>query len=98
MSPEHRSKDPDEVKIFSFDWTTALNAGATVSGTNTWSVSPSGPAISSETIVAGGLQTSALIAGGTADQKYIVTNLVTTSDGETLEESGVLTVRHSSQS
>jgi hypothetical protein len=93
-------KDPDEVKVFSFYWGKYLNAGATVQGTNTWSIAPSGPTISGQTIVVGGQYTSALISGGTipsgaTKQDYVVTNRVTTSDGETLEESGRLRVRQS---
>lgn len=96
MSPEIIEKDPEEVKIHTFDWTRGLNTDAVVQGTNTWSVSPSGPTFSSQTIQAGGLKTSALISGGTAGEIYIVTNRVTTSDGETLEESGTLKVEQSS--
>lgn len=96
MTPENCFKDPDEVKVFSFDWTKALNTGATVTAQIPWTVSPAGPTFASETIV-GGLLTSAKMSGGThAAAYYTVTNRVTTSDGETLEESGKLYVRHSS--
>lgn len=96
MSPEIVYKDPNEVKIHTFDWTRGLNSGAVVQGTNTWSATPSGLTFASQTIQAGGLKTSALISAGVAGETYIVTNRVTTSDGETLEESGTLEVEESS--
>lgn len=102
MIPKPKYKDPDEVEIFSFFWGKKLNAGAVVQGTNTWTAEPSGElTISSQTIVAGGQYTSALISGGTippgaTEKDYVITNRVTTSDGETLEESGRLRVRQSS--
>lgn len=77
-----------------FDWTRGLNTDAIVQGSNTWSATPSGLTFASQTIVTGGLKTSALVTGGAA-RTYIVTNRVTTSDGETLEESGKLQVRQS---
>ena len=93
MSPEIVLKDPDEVRACTFDWTRGLNAGATITGTNTWTVTPAGPTISGQSIVLGGLKTTALISGGTAGVTYVVTNRIGTSDGETLEESGKLRVR-----
>ena len=95
MSPEILAKDPDEIRIMTFDWVMGLNSAQTVSGINDWAASPSGLTFSQQTIVAGGLQTSAKIAGGTAGTIYVVTNTITTSDGETLEESGKLEVKHS---
>jgi hypothetical protein len=100
MTTETVYKDPDELLICTFDWSAKLNAGATVSGTNTWSATPTTPSpplsFASLTIVVGGLKTSAKISGGVAGETYIVTNRVTTSDGETLEESGKLKVKESS--
>ena len=88
-------KDPEETKVFSFGWTKHLNDGAIVQGTNTWSATPAGLTITNESIVTGGFTTSAKIASGADGTDYVVTNRVTTSDGETLEESGRLRVRQS---
>jgi hypothetical protein len=100
MTTETVYKDPNEVLACTFDWTAKLNAGATVTGTNTWSATPTSPGtpltFASPTIVTGGRKTSALASGGVAGETYIVTNRVTTSDGETLEESGKLKVKESS--
>lgn len=95
MIAGYKYKDPDEVEIFSFYWGKKLNAGAVVQGTNTWSASPNTLTIASETIVEGGQYTSAKISGGTANTDYVITNRITTSDGETLEESGRLRVKAS---
>lgn len=96
MSPEILYKDPEDVILKTFDWTHFLFDDAVVQGTNTWSVSPSGPTFSAQTILSSGLKTSALISGGAAGKDYIVTNRVTTSDGQTIEESGTLRVEQSS--
>jgi hypothetical protein len=85
------SKDPQEVKTYTMDWTLYLNSGATIS-TSAWTVT-SGITKTSDGIVAGNVKTSILLSGGKIGRDYVCTNTVTTSDGETLESSGVVPVR-----
>lgn len=84
-------KDPGESKLYTMDWTASLNTGATVS-TSTWTVPP-GLTNVADAIVTGSKQTSVQISGGTDGQDYEVLNEVTTSDGETLRQAGLLRVR-----
>jgi hypothetical protein len=99
MAPQICTKDPDETVIYTMDWTNRLNSGASVSSINatTGAVgSPSGLTFASTSIVSGStVKTSTKISGGTNGTDYTVTWTVTTSDGETLEESGLLRVRSS---
>lgn len=83
-------KDPHETKIYTFDWTNQLNSSATIAG-STWVVT--GVTNVQDSIVTGNLSTSIKLSGGVDGQDYICTNRVTTSDGETLERSGLLRVR-----
>lgn len=83
-------KDPGETKVYTMDWTTQLASGATVS-TSTWSTP--GLTQTAAGIVAGSLQTSVTLSGGTDGQDYPCTNTVATSDGETLVQTGVVRVR-----
>lgn len=83
-------KDPNEVKIYTVNWTRGLNAGATIS-TSTWIV-PAGITKNSDSILTGNLQTSIVLSGGTAGS-YELVNRVTTSDGETLEHTVTVWVR-----
>lgn len=85
------AKDPDEAKYYFMDWAKGLNAGATVS-TSTWTL-PTG--LTSGTTGTTGAITRVLISGGTHRTDYTVTNRITTSDGETLEGSGLIRVRTS---
>lgn len=84
-------KDPDEIKLYTMDWTDGLNSGATVSA-STWTAE-TGLTVVTSGIVTGSLKTSVKLSGGTDGQDYVVTNQVTTSDGETLERSGIVAVR-----
>jgi hypothetical protein len=82
------AKDPDEVKYYAFDWTNHLNTDATVSA-STWTAT--GLTVGTTAIATP--ITRALLSGGTHNTNYTVTNRITTSDGETLERSGILRVR-----
>jgi RNA 3'-terminal phosphate cyclase len=46
-------------------------------------------------IVSADTQTSILLSGGTHNTDYACINRITTSDGETLEQTGLLRVRNS---
>jgi hypothetical protein len=83
------AKDPDEVKYYSMDWTNYLNTSATIS-TSAWTVASGITAGANGT---DGAIARVLLSGGTHGQNYIVTNRITTSDGETLERAGVVRVR-----
>jgi hypothetical protein len=83
-------KDPDEIKIYTRDWTSLLNSGATIS-TSSWVVS-SGLTKVSDGIVTGSLKTSVKLSGGSPGIRYACTNRVVTSDGETLERTGEVLV------
>lgn len=85
------AKDPNETAWVTMDWTRRLTSGITIS-TSAWSI-PSGVTSSTDVVVSGNLKTSILIAGGTAGQDYECVNTVTTSDGQTLQRTGILAVR-----
>lgn len=89
------AKDPEEAKFYTFDWTLQLNAGATIASQLPWSATPIGLTFTNQSVLAGNLKTTAKIGAGVAGTDYLVLNTVTTSDGETLEETGVLRVRDS---
>lgn len=84
-------KDPDAIEWYAMDWTTYLNTGATIS-TSTWTV-PAGLTVASSQIAAGNLITQVKFSGGTDNTDYECRNRVTTSDGETLDLTGILRVR-----
>jgi hypothetical protein len=83
------AKDPQETRMYTMDWTDGLNASATVSG-STWVVT--GLTNAGDSVI-GGTKTTVLLSGGTAGTDYTCTNTITTSDGETLERSGIVRVR-----
>jgi hypothetical protein len=84
-------KDPSDIVIYTMDWTSRLNTGATIS-TSSWAVQTGLTKVSSG-IVTGNLKTSVKVSGGTAGVNYTCTNTITTSDGETLELTGIVRVR-----
>ena len=86
-------KDPDETRVEPMDWTLGLNEGATIL-TSSWTF-PAGLTKVTDGIVAGSLKSYVTMSGGTHGNDYIVTNTITTSDGETLEQSGRVKVRSS---
>jgi hypothetical protein len=86
------AKDPQEVKTYTMDWTSRLQEGATIA-TSVWAISPSGLTKDSDGILAGNQKTSILLSAGTHGYDYLCLNTITTSDGETLEETGKLRVR-----
>lgn len=85
-------KDPAEAKFYTMDWTAQLNSGATIS-TTAWVV----PGLTNVTdsIVTGNLKTTIKLSAGVDGQDYPCTNTITTSDGETLVQTGVVRVRRS---
>jgi hypothetical protein len=90
-------KDPSDVKYYTMDWTNGVNDGATIV-TSAWTIETiSGDAAELEEedsdIVSGNLITRILLSGGTHGNNYEVMNTITTTDGETLEKTGVVRVR-----
>jgi hypothetical protein len=92
MSLGTRYKDPDEIRLFTFDWTRHLGADTIAEATVTIPVGLTKVGV--ETIADDNKQVSVFVSGGTANAKYTVTNHITTSTGETLQRSGVIAVRH----
>jgi hypothetical protein len=86
-------KDPSEVKTYTMNWVPQLNDAATIS-TSTW-VLPTGITNSADGIISANTKTSIIISGGTHNTDYACINRITTSDGETLEQTGLLRVRNS---
>lgn len=94
MSPEICEKTASETdKKFTLNFTDHLNSGATVSAVSSITASPSGLTFANNTVSSPYVTTK--VSGGTNGVDYVVTAVVTTSDGETLEESGLLRVRSS---
>lgn len=82
MSIERKYKDPDEVISFGVDWSEYLGA-ETVTSSN-WTV-PSGVTKVGQTLV--GKQANVTISGGTLGTVNRITNRITTSAGETVDQS-----------
>ena len=90
MSMGSLAKDPSDIPVFSCDWTQRLATGETLA-TSSWVVA-SGLTNVADSILAGNLKTAIKLSGGTAGQKYVCTNTVTTSAGQTLQRSGIVQV------
>jgi len=82
MSIERKYKDPDEVISFGVDWSEYLGA-ETVTSSN-WTVA-SGVTKVGQTLV--GKQANVTISGGTLGTVNRITNRITTSTGETVDQS-----------
>ena len=80
--------DPDETLDYSCDWnaflTDAGSPGDAVQSSS-WSVAPSGPVLSGETITGG--VASVFVSGASLGEVYRLTNRVTTLQGRTAERS-----------
>ena len=83
------TKDPDATERFTVDWSDRLD-GDTIS-TATWSQSPSGLTLSGDT--SDDTSASTLVSGGTIGDTHTITNRITTSGGETLDQSFTLTIQ-----
>ena len=83
-------KDPDEVASYAVEWVDALATAETIASA-TWSASPSGLTFSAQ--AESGTRASVKVSGGTAGTDYKVLCRVTTSGGQTLDQSVLLRVR-----
>ncbi|NBX02607.1 MAG: hypothetical protein EBR02_00800 [Alphaproteobacteria bacterium] len=82
MSIERKYKDPDEVISFGVDWSEYLGAETVTS--SDWTVA-SGVTKVGQTLV--GKQANVTISGGTLGTVNRITNRITTSAGETVDQS-----------
>ena len=81
----YRLIDPDEKLDFTVDWSDWLDTGVEISGTPTWTISPTGPTISGKTNTT--TAATAFIEGATLGVTYllqckIVTNAATPQTAE----------------
>lgn len=82
MGIERKYKDPDEVTLFGVDWLDRLGSATITS--SSWIV-PAGLTQASAGYT--DTQTTVKLSGGVLGNIYRVTNRITTSDGETLDQS-----------
>lgn len=85
MRPYRETKDPDETKDYSFDWSPSLVAAETIVGGPDVAFVDAAGTTNPSNSVAGGI-TRVWLAGGTNGGRAIFTVQVTTSGGRTLEE------------
>ena len=81
-------KSPASVLDYSFDWSSWLASGQTVS-TSTWTAD-SGMTIDSDT--KSNTKTTAIVSGGTEGNSYFVSNTVVTNDGLTVRRTFIIKV------
>jgi hypothetical protein len=94
---DFQSKTPDETKLLTFDYSSDLGAGETISSTAVSCVVWSGTDASPSSMISGSATTSGalvtqLFAGGLAGMIYLVRVLATTSLGQVLPKAGYLAV------
>jgi len=83
-------KDPDEVVRYGIDFVDRVDDGVTLSS-GTWSSSPAGLTLSASAVAT--TVASVLVAGGSIGSAHEVTVTVTTSDGQTLQQTATLQIR-----
>ncbi len=84
-------KSPSESKLYTMDWSGGLSPGTTIA-TSAWTIQPAGLTNAADAIVTGNLKTSIRVSGGAVGVDYILTNTITTSDTQTLNNSGIVSV------
>lgn len=92
MSAPSLVKQPSESRIFSMDFAGLMAAGETITSVSSVTATPNGLTLAGSPAASGQVATQR-IAGGTSGHKYVVTFIVTTSLGNTLEGEGILQVR-----
>lgn len=83
-----RSKDPEDVRIYQINWSNWLKGSNTIASSS-WGV-PDDLINNVESFTATATQVK--ISGGTAGSKYTVSNLITTSSGESKKVSFYIVV------
>lgn len=92
MSTPSLIKQPGESRLYEFDFSPLLAAGEVLTGVTSVTVTPDGLTLSGSAAYSGAT-VQQRIAGGTTGTRYVVTVVVTTSLGNTLEVEGILQVR-----
>ena len=84
-------KDPQETRVYKMDWSAAIGVNQIVA--SSWEV-PAGLTLVANGVVQGNNKTYVVLAGGTANASYTLTNTVTLNGNtEILQRSGKLDVR-----
>jgi hypothetical protein len=90
MAAQIKSKDPNSVQRFFVDWRKYMaQVGETITGSS-WTV-PGGITRDSDGYSAAGL-INIVLSGGTAGTQYTLVNRVTTSGGQTLDQTLIIDV------
>lgn len=87
-----RIQDPQDTRIWAFDWATFLTERSTTISSATWTV-PSGLTKVSESNTT--TTATVKVSGGTHGTDYLLTCTATLANGETVEKSFTLAVRQS---
>lgn len=90
--PLLKTKDPQAIKDYSFDWGTNYLGTDTIAQSN-WSVSPSGLDITTRPPSHTDTVATVWAAGGTEGQTYVVTNEIVTAAGRTDDKSFTLLIK-----
>lgn len=91
MSVPSLIKQPSESRLFAMDFSANLAAGESLASVVSVTVDKAGLTITDPPTY-GGTKAQQRISGGTAETRYKVTFVVTTSAGNTLEGEGILQV------
>ncbi len=83
MANDYQLKDPANVEDFTRDWSAYLVPREDTIATSTWTATPDGITIDSDTH--DDTTATVWLAGGTAGVTYDVVNTITTADGRTKE-------------
>ena len=90
-------KDPDAVRVVTFDWTDWLagtGAGTGQISTSSWVIA--GPDViltkASETIVSGNLKTTVKLSAGTLGRSYTLTNRIVTNESPAQTDDRSITI------
>ena len=90
MSIGIRTQDPQDTRIWAFNWANFLTARSTTISSSTWSV-PAGLTKVSESNTT--TTATVKISGGSHESDYLITNTAVLANGETVEFSFTLAVR-----
>jgi hypothetical protein len=97
-APQITTKDPNEVRLMTFDCTNDLSVSSTtISAISSLTATPTGLTFAGNTITGSSLMVSTLVSGGTHGVQYEAVLTYTTADGQTLEAAGSLRVSNSTQ-
>lgn len=84
------SKDPAEVKEYSFDWTGAFTYDYITA--SAWAVTVGGAVLVVTSNTFTDSKTSVVLSAGTLSTVYTLVNTITTSKGKTLKKSATVTI------